>query len=441
MNRPAQTNGAPLWRPYVLAAGLLALSGGFLLGGLLFVLRASGAGGDAWQGAAAQAHGQIQIVGWGGLMILGVGLHFLPRMVSVPLARPAAARAALWLLVAGLLLRATSQPLLDNGLSHGVRLGAGASLVTGALLELAGATIVVRLLLGLGRGMTASAKKRITSAVVGLVGFGLISLWLAIALNGLGAIEAAVRGQALISSRLDHASVLLGLLGFLVPVSVAMSARLFPLYVATQMPRNAWLTVAALALISGLLIRLVGELARSGRLNGGGQIIEAAGIVAAAGALRIFERRRTLPRRVVRIWNDPLQLHLVSAYGWLCCAAFVLLCGGLEQFGVALWSPPLDVERHLIGAGFITLLIFGVGSEMLPGFTQASLHIPRLRWATLIIGNLAALWRVAPLLLPALTGSDGQAAIMSVAGLFDALAIILFLANLPLRRSACRSID
>ena len=439
MSRSERSDNTQLWRPYVLAAGLLALSGGFLLGGLLFVLRATGASGDEWQGAAAQVHGQIQIVGWGGLMILGVGLHFLPRMVSVPLARPAAARAALRLLFTGLLLHAVCQPLLDDGLSHRVRLAAGAGLISGALLEIAGATVVVGLLLRLGRGMTASAKKRISPAVVGLIGFGFISLWFAVALNGLGAAGAAVRGEALISTRLDSVAVLLGLLGFLVPVSVAMSARLFPLYVATQLPRNRWLTTAALALMSGLLIRLAGELAGSGRLNGSGQIIEAIGIAVAAGALRIFERRRTLPRRVVRIWNDPLQLHLISAYGWLCCAALVLLLGGIDRLGLEFWRPPLDAERHLIGAGFVTLLIFGVGSEMLPGFAQAPLRLPRLRWATLILGNLAVLWRVAPLLLPALTASDGRAAIMSVAGLFDALAIIIFLANLPPRTVPRRS--
>jgi hypothetical protein len=70
---------------------------------------------------------------------------------------------------------------------------------------------------------------------------------------------------------------------------------------------------------------------------------------------------------------------------------------------------------------------------MLPGFAQQALRRPQLRWATLVLGNLAALLRIAPLLLPEPLGADGNAAVMSSAGLLGALAIALFLINIPVR--------
>lgn len=403
-----------------------------MLGGLLLLLRAIGARGAVWQAAAAQAHGHLQLFGWGGLMVLGVGLHFLPRLVSVPLTQPRLVRPALWLLVAGLVLRATCQPALSDGLPVTVRDLAALGLTLGATLELGGATLILVLILGLGRGMQRAVKKRIAPAVIGLIALAFVSFWLAIFTGWLGAINAAVDRDALIAPRLDNASVLLGLLGFLVPVSLAMSARLFPLYATTQLPDNRLLGLGAVMLAIGLVARLGGDLTQLDLLAGIGQLLQAVGISIAIRALRVFERRRTLPRREVRVLSDPLQLHLVSAYAWLGFAAVLLWFDGIDQLGLGLWQPVLDAQRHALGAGFVTLLIFGVGSEMLPGFAQSPQRRPRLRWATLVLGNLAALLRIAPLLLSAPLSVRGSDAVMSVAGLLGALAIAVFLATIPL---------
>ncbi|HEX7103681.1 MAG TPA: NnrS family protein, partial [Nitrolancea sp.] len=216
----------------------------------------------------------------------------------------------------------------------------------------------------------------------------------------------------------------------------AMSARLFPLYATTQLPYVHLLSFGAAALVIGLFVRLIGNLAHIDALSGCGQIAQAAGIGAAIIALRVFERRRTLPRRQVRIRTDPLQLHLISAYAWLGLAGVLLWFNGLNRLGLELWHPGMDAERHALGAGFVTLLIFGVGSEMLPGFAQQALRRPQLRWATLALGNLAALLRIAPLLFPGSLSTQGNAAVMSSAGLLGALAIGLFLVNIPVFRRA-----
>ena len=56
---------------------------------------------DVW----IQVHGHLQLIGWVGLFIMGVSLHFLPRMASVPIEKKSTLRFILYLTVVGLLIR------------------------------------------------------------------------------------------------------------------------------------------------------------------------------------------------------------------------------------------------------------------------------------------------------------------------------------------------
>ncbi len=75
---------ADLWSPFVRAAIGVALTGGFGLGAALFGAIALRLPLGLWWSAAAQAHGQLQLVGWAGLMVLGVGFLCWPFSPPVP---------------------------------------------------------------------------------------------------------------------------------------------------------------------------------------------------------------------------------------------------------------------------------------------------------------------------------------------------------------------
>src|SRR4051794_23047146 len=99
-----------VWSPFVRAALGLAISAGFGLGGLLFATSALHLPGGTWWAAAAQAHGHLQLFGWVGLPVCGIGWHFLPRLRGAPHADRGHAALALGLLATGLLGRALAQP-------------------------------------------------------------------------------------------------------------------------------------------------------------------------------------------------------------------------------------------------------------------------------------------------------------------------------------------
>ena len=101
--------------PVLRAALLLGVGGGFALAAVLTLARLFHVPGALWWLATAQAHGHLQLYGWAGLFVLGVGMHFLPRLRGAPLAAPRAVPWLLGALVASLICRALGQPLLALG--------------------------------------------------------------------------------------------------------------------------------------------------------------------------------------------------------------------------------------------------------------------------------------------------------------------------------------
>lgn len=383
---------ALFWPPFLRAGLALALVGGFGLGGALGASLAFGLPLGSWWPAAAQAHGHVQLVGWAGLTVLGVGFHFLPRLRGARLWRPELARVVLVLIVGGVVLRLVGQPL-------GLRLAAAAS----GPLELAGAWLAVAMLICTWRQGPPLAQRAGLRPVLPFFAVGFGGLLAALAMNAVGLVLAAVAGELLVAGAFDTWTVGLTLEGFLLPVAVGMSMRLFPLYFRTR-PPNVPVAQAGLGLWeAGLLARLAGF--------GGGALVQAVAVMALVAGLGVFGRRTPLPRRPFRVFS-PIHLHALTAYGWLVVAALARLAGAA------------DSARHALGAGFVTLLILGVGAELLPGFAGRPLRDQRLPWATLGLGNAAALLRVIPALWPLATPTAG--ALFAAAGLLGLLAVAAF---------------
>lgn len=97
--------------PLLGAALLLGAGAGFALATVLTLTPLLRVAIGPWWLATAQAHGHLQLYGWAGLFVLGVALHFLPRLRGAPLAAPWLVPWILGAQVIGLLLRAFSQPL------------------------------------------------------------------------------------------------------------------------------------------------------------------------------------------------------------------------------------------------------------------------------------------------------------------------------------------
>src|SRR5215469_5671259 len=85
---PAQQEPFERARPWVAASCALGLGAGFLLAAILSIIQALELPMGLWWPAVVQTHGHVQLFGWAGLLVLGVALHFLPRLHVAPLACP-----------------------------------------------------------------------------------------------------------------------------------------------------------------------------------------------------------------------------------------------------------------------------------------------------------------------------------------------------------------
>jgi uncharacterized protein involved in response to NO len=414
------------------AALLLGAGGGFALATVLTLTRALRVPVGAWWPVLAQAHGHLQVYGWAGVFMLGVVLHLLPRLRGAALALPDGIPWLLGAVVAGLLLRAVCQPLIAAE-------GAGvwrAGLVAGGVLECLGWTLALGMLGATARRGVAMPDRPALWSVLPFVACSLIALGVAALVNLAAATLAAAAPTGAVPPALDEVSVTLGLLGFLVPMALAMSARALPLYAGLDAFPRCAIWPAAFAYAAGLALAAFGALGgvRSGEWSG---MAHGLGLAAMGTVLvwyvalftRLMRGRGRLPARVAslapapaaaaaryraqvsaeRVTYGPYVALVASAYLWaMLGGALYAVDGTAAALGL---TPPLnqDAARHSLAVGFVALLICGVAPRMLPGFSGGRIRSPRLVTATLWLGNGAALLRVAPLLAAPALGALGPA--------------------------------
>jgi uncharacterized protein involved in response to NO len=418
----------PVWAPFVWAAIGLALALGFGLGALLFAVPFLGWPLGRWWQASAQVHAHEFLFGWAGLMVLGIGFHFLPRLRGRALADPRRARPVLWLLLGGLLLRAASQPALNLGAASGLGSWARPGLILSAALELLGASLALALLARtLGGDPPLRSRPRL-GEILPFLAMSFVSLWLALALN-LTAIMVAP-DDGVLTGPAYRISLLLALYGFLIPVSVGVGARLFPLHFAAPMPATRVLQVGLALLLIGLALRAGGDLTES-------PVATAVGLMAMACACgcfivgsRVFAGRRAVPGGRDPWYADAAQWHALLAFACLGVAAILLAAAALPALAPSLIIVPLTAEWHIVGVGFVTLLIFGEATKLLPGFAGRPLRSEALVWTTLVLVAVAVVLRVGPVVAPAaFPGLVGRVALVG-SGLAGLVAIIALGLNL-----------
>jgi hypothetical protein len=88
-----------------------------------------------------------------------------------------------------------------------------------------------------------------------------------------------------------------------------------------------------------------------------------------------------------------------SAYLWGSLGALLLILDAVVSLLFGTLPVTLDAIRHSFAVGFITLLICGIAVRLVPGFSSKMIRSPELVTVTLVLGNVAALLRVGPLVL------------------------------------------
>ncbi len=412
----------PFDRRYLWVACTMALGAGFSIAGhLSFVLGLSFRPGPGFV-SFVQTHGHVQLVGWAGLLIMGISMHVMPRMAGVPLAHPQWGGRILWLMTWGLGLRIVGQSLVayvSNAPGLTVVLGA---VVLSGLLELVG----IGLYLGLmRRTMSGAAGEALRPALQSILPYmrSMMLGWVLYAgFNLILLMAMAWQRHVAVAPLWNDIAVrcFVGLV--LLPVAFAFSVRFLPLYLRLNAPnwpvhRVAYVYLCGWGLEVMGLIPPLQMLAPQGSemLVQIGRLVKGTGILWFVWHLGVFTRgslawlgptpaRRPRASRQADASSRAFGAFaglIVSAYLWLAVAGGCELVSSLRWWsGRGIGIGP-DAIRHLYLMGFVTLLILGVGVRMLPGLMHARrVASPGLVHAALWLGNAAVLGRVGLIGLP-----------------------------------------
>jgi hypothetical protein len=339
----------------------------------------SALGGGAWGGpperyaALVQAHGQVQVFGLAGLLILGVGALLLPGFWKARLARPQVISYGGGLVGVGLLAQLVGQPLEPSPVRQIL-------LALAAALPVAGfgwsASELLRLRFG-QRARPASWETLLLVAGASLVGALLVrALYLAeLLLTGLPASYAA----------LHQALVVLELHGFVLAATFAIQLRLLPSLARTRPVsgpvEHVGIGVLALAIIVQLaaLGLVIPDLVLVGAW------LEAAAAILLCAATGLW-RRGVPPTVQAPVTLLPGRTRQVVRVAW--AGLLVGLVGRASGLIAA------DAATHAVSSVYLVPLILVVGVRMLPRVSAYPVRFPvwsgALIWCGLVGGLLRA---------------------------------------------------
>ncbi|MDZ7360666.1 MAG: NnrS family protein [candidate division KSB1 bacterium] len=445
----------------------IALFGGFAIGAhLAAVIGLNFSLGKGFY-SFIQIHGHLQLVGWAGLFIIGISLHFIPRLAGVPIALPQWIARIQFLMATGLICRAIFHSILPYVTAPAVFQILALAVAISGWLELAGIASYIFLVLRSLRAVRQTGTERPALQAVKPYFAMMFSGWLIYAgLNAILLVDMAATGAVTVNQPWDDFAINLFIGLVLLPVAFAFSVRMFPLYL--RLPAPDWpVRQIGLAYLIFFLLQIIPTVPAVLRavpetaflVSAAGQCAKSAIIVCFIWKLDVLLRRRA-PWTVNRLFEpgperpptrDGLPDYgefgrferlLYAAYLWLLVGAGLEFLTGLAVLSKWDLEISTDAIRHVYLLGFITLLIFGMAVRMIPGFIQKKLASAKLVDFTFWLGNLAVIGRVLPLLLPAaLFGKISSAiflsqALFALSGMSGLAAIYCLALNLRLTAKA-----
>ncbi|MBF6600723.1 MAG: NnrS family protein [Dehalococcoidia bacterium] len=423
------------YRLFIATSLALAVFGGFLLAVVLPLAQALELSwGTDWL-ALVQVHGQLQLLGFAGLFVIGMSFRLMPRFSGRTLASPELVRPLLACVALSLVMRAIAQPWASGTARDAVLLGSAALLLAGSL---AFASIILRTLAHPASRAEATGWYFCLGAVA-YVGQA--------ALNAAIIVEMVRRDGEVAPYAKDQALVFVQLFGFLMLFLSGVATRAIPALTGNARSNAASKVAASMlaAFVAAYAAAAIWAAYRSATVTTA-RVEDAALLGVAATFVTVVWLAGVFRPRANRVAAaSQIQFHFVrAACGWLLVAAALLAwyAGTALADGGIIDSYEADAVRHTLTVGVVTMMIVGMALLVVPEFAGRRLQHPReggIVILLLVALNGAVVLRV----WPALRGIDwvassrywpmaaaGVLAILAIAG----FALMLVQSNLEQRR-------
>ena len=401
-----------LYRPFIKAALIVALSLGFTTAVAMLTWIASGQTiGLAWS-TVLQSHGVAQLFGWAGLFLTGVAMHVVPRFRGdAPIRFPWPQRAILTLVLAGISLRALGQIAHQSPTSEPLLIASGLTLLAGyATFALTLASVL--------RGGRPSG-----TPVERWLWTGLAWALAAAALHLPITYQMAADHSPVAPAQLNEAFVLAATIGFIGHFLLGISLRATASFLRLR-PLRQRLELAAFLLIELGLLTHTATVALHSSLRSQqiGLILITIGLTLFTIALRILEPP-IAPRTGSPGAYPRYPWFLIAAYAWLLVGALAI--AGRAGATLDWWQWPIpsnSLGLHIVTLGFITMTIIGFAARTLPLFAGRLLHHHWLLDLAFITLNAAVALR----LLASIDGAPSSTRALALSGSLGLIAVIAF---------------
>jgi uncharacterized protein involved in response to NO len=404
----------------------LGLGLGFVLAILLPLAQALRAHwGLRWE-SLAQVHGHVQVVGFAGFFIIGMGYRLIPRFSGTPLRHAWTVIPVYSLLLVGILLRALSQPLDDDVWLHW-----GPAIA--AVCEFVGASLFGLTVLDTLRRPLRNRQVWAAFMAAGAVWFvvqAAFGAWFLTDLSFGGGLAGLPAGQTVLTEGRDRLLLTVQVYGFLLGFLLGVAIRAVPTFFGHRPHR--YLSLAAWALLQAGIVLFSGEALLTVWHGEGVVWLQSAGLLCLGVALLAVAA-------TTGSWKSPSRLRptarpvagfLSAAFLW-CALAGTLDCGFALRGWVtthALPTTQADAVRHLLTVGVVTTLIVGMAHLVVPALATRRLTGSSTRRRLVFLQvclAVAVLFRVVPPLVPDIDARVRDS-LLGTAGSVAWLALALF---------------
>lgn len=408
------------YRLFVGTALLIAVGVGFLLAFSMPLTQALEIDWGKWWTPHVQSHGHAQLMGFAGLFTMGIAFHVVPRFKQTALRFQSLVMPTYLFATSGVVLRLLGQPAAENpffaalfGLSGLLELAAAASF----------AVIITSTVL-------AGRQRELFDPflVVGAAGFVLQA-----AANAAISIDAARVGQTVLPLPRDNAQIQLMVYGALLPFIFGVSLRTLPAFLGVKPPSRELLlgilTVHALALTE---LQAVGWAQALVEWSPPAYLLNAGPLALGLGLLAFALSINPLDAEPPDGSHHVAEGYLKSAYVWLGIAGSLQawFAGRAWLSGGAVSLAQIDSVRHAVALGFVTMMIIGMATRVLPVFAGRRLYSATLATGALYALNTAAALRILGGLMADTAYMGDRYWFMAAAGALGLFAAVLFAYNL-----------
>ncbi len=410
-----------IYEKFVKTALILTLTVGVTFGAIILTYIAIKSNFNSVYYALIQAHGHAQIYGWVGLCIMGFALYIIPRVKNTELKHRKLANICYGFIIIGISLRTIVQPIPYNAIRFLLPLSAIFESLSICLF----AFIILRTIL--------SSKEKI-GIFDKFFKAGIIWFLIATFMNLGMMYDLYNHSHYEIPRAVFSPYIHLYLFGFVFMFIFAINIRTVyafldikpvreravnltfwimnisvPIYYATHMLADK--SVVALRFSQVVVFPI------------------AFAIIAFIYGLRIFERSTKELHDI--IMDRSYAKTIRTAYIWLIVSVIILLVIPFLGHGTEVQKRFHGSLNHALTVGFITMMIIGYASKMIPTFKGINMHSIKLSNITFILLNMGCFLRVFSQILVGTSGGKPLFyATMGASGWFELAALGIFGYNL-----------